>query len=128
MIHLCAQIDGEETTALARASLLGGRREEAAKIFEVLCDIWKNSTLLHAQEEESGWYLELSLQAKWRQTIADLTLEHALLRKLYAEVENSLLLGKPLEEVLVYADEFLELQRKHSEHEEKSLLSNPEQE
>lgn len=122
MIHDAALLDGEELTALGRAALEVGKREEATQIFTVLCEHWRDSTMLHAQEEETGFYLEFAAIEKWQAVIAELVQEHARLGELFAQMEAGLAQSVPLEKVLAAAEEFLARQRKHNEHEESFLL------
>ncbi len=121
LIHLAAAGEGTDLTMLAKSLLASGRTEEASKTLAVLCEHWRESTLEHAKEEESGWYLELMENEDVKPIVLGFRRDHFLMERFVMEMEQKLQQGDSLDEVMMYAEGFLKLGQIHSKSEEKFI-------
>ncbi|SFE88193.1 hemerythrin domain-containing protein [Alteribacillus iranensis] len=122
-IHEAAFGQVKEMTAIIKQLYNENRWEEAKQAEEILIEHWYDHIIAHADSEETGLYQDIKQrQPEMVETIAKLTRDHDLLRKVLEEAKHLLEDNSEQEERIQLYDSLLVINWQHSRDEEKYLL------
>jgi hemerythrin-like domain-containing protein len=121
-IHEAALGEAMELTELLRQCVAHDDLNKATEIAYITVEHWESRTLRHAESEEEGLYVELvDANPEMQRTIATLTRDHDLLRKIVNEIKDLLGKGGEFVEVLKRLDALIVVDQLHNQDEGRLL-------
>ncbi|MBM7551962.1 hemerythrin domain-containing protein [Thalassobacillus pellis] len=122
-IHEAAYGQVKDMTDVLKRLYQEGRNEEGKQAEEILIEHWRDHIISHADSEEEGLYQDFKKKyPEMSETIAQLTRDHDLLRKILAQIEADLEKEDKTKDRLAMYDSLLIVNWHHSRDEERYLL------